>query len=152
MFLNVMRGAMMFGPIVGSVVGFGAPVVPELALGVVTMKPMESYIHCFGGTWLYVVGDHAESSAVVSLDRCGGLLVSHLFQELSYGYRFAGIDEKSTKFGLGGTGHDRFEDFGDVEDGAVVRRVLNVGRAEEMASNSAACGRLAEVGCIAVDC
>ncbi len=78
-----MRGAMMFGPIVGSVVGSGAPVVPELALGVVTMKPMESYIHCFGGTWLYVVGDHAESSAVISLDRCGGLLVSHLSNVIS---------------------------------------------------------------------
>ena len=106
-----MRGAMMFGPIVGSVVGSGAPVVPELALGVVTTKPMEYHIHRFGVTWLYVVGDHAESSAVVSLDRCGGLFVSHLFHELSYGYCFAGVDVKSTEFGLGGTGHDRFEDF-----------------------------------------
>ena len=65
-----MRGAMMFSPIVGSVVASGAPVVPELALGVATTKPMESHIHRFGATWLYVVGDHAESSAVVSLDRC----------------------------------------------------------------------------------
>ena len=147
-----MRGAMMFGPIVGSVVGSGVPVVPELTLGVVTTKPMESHIHCFGMMWLYVVGDHTESSAVVSLDRCGGLLVSHLFQELSYGYCFAGIDVESTKLGLCGTGHDRFEDFGDVEDSAVVGWVLNIRRAGEMASDSAACGRLAEVGCIAVGC
>ena len=91
-----MHGAMMFGPIVGSVVASGVPVVPELALGVVTTKPMESHIHRFGATWLYVVGDHAESSAVVSLDRCGGLLVSHLFQELLHGYRFTGIDVEST--------------------------------------------------------
>ena len=83
---------------------------------------------------MYVVGDHAESSAVVCLDRCGGLLVPHLYQELSHGYRFAGVDVESTEFGLGGTGHDRFEDFGDVEDGAVVWWVVNVGRAEEMAS------------------
>jgi len=122
-----MRGTMMFSPIVGSVVVSGAPVVPELALGVATTKPMESHIHRFGATWLYVVGDHAESSAVVSLDRCGGLLVSHLFQELLHGYRFAGVDVESTKFGLGGTGHDRFEDFGDVEDGAIVGWVVNVG-------------------------
>ena len=73
-----MRGAMMFGPKVGSVVGSEAPVVTELALGVTTAKPMESQINCFGVTWLYVVGDHAESRAVVGLDRCGGLLVSHL--------------------------------------------------------------------------
>ena len=136
----------MFGPIVGSVVGSGAPVVTELALGVATTKPMESHIHCFGATWLYVVGDHAESRAIVGLDRCGGLLVSHLLQELLHGYCFMGVDVESTEFGLGGTGHGGFEDFGDVEDVAVVGWVVDVGQAKEMASNSTACGRLAEVG------
>ncbi len=81
---------------------------------------------------MYVVGDHAESSAVVCLDRCGGSLVPHLFPELSHGYRFAGVDVESTEFGLGGTGHDRFEDFGDVEDGAVVWWVVNVRQADEL--------------------
>ena len=147
-----MRGAMMFGPIVGSVVRYGVPVVTELALGVATTKPMESHIHCFGATWLYVVGDHTGSRAVVSLDRCGGLLVSHLIQELLHGYCFAGVDVESTEFGLGGTGHDSFEDFGDVEDGTVVGWVVDVRGAKEMASDLTACGRLAEVGCITVDC
>ena len=142
---------MIFGPIVGSVVGSGAPVVTKLALGVGTMKPMESHIHCFGAMWLYVVGDHAKSRAVVGLDRCGGLLVSHLVQELLHGYRFAGVDVESPEFGLGGTGHDSFEDFGDVEDGAIVGWIVDVGRAKEIASNSTACGWLAEVGCITVD-
>ena len=136
-----MCGAMMFGPIIGSVVGSWAPVVTELALGVTTTKPMESHIHCFGAPWLDVVGDHAKGRAVVSLDRCGGLLVSHLFQELSHGYRLTGVDVESSKL----------EEFGDVEDSTIVGWVGDVSRAEEMASNSTACGGLAEVGCIAVD-
>ena len=87
-----MRGAMMFGPIVGSVVVSGAPVVTELALGVATTKPMESHIHRFGAVWLYVVGDHTKCRAVIGLDRCGGLFVSHLFEELAHGDCFTGVD------------------------------------------------------------
>ena len=151
-FFDVMCGAMMFGPIVGSLIGCGGPVVMELALRVATTKPMESHIHCFGATWLYVVGDHAESRAVAGLDRCGGLLVSHLVQELSHGYCFVGIDVESPEFGIGGTGHDSFEDFGDVEEGAIVGWIIDVGQAKKMASNLTACRWLAEVRCITVDC
>ena len=102
----MMRGAMVFSPVVGSVGGARVPGITEVALGVAATKPMESLIHRFGVAWLYAVGDHTESRAVVGLDRCGRLLVPHLFQELLHGYCFTGVDVESTKFGLGGTGHD----------------------------------------------
>ena len=116
------------------------------------MEPIESHIHCLGAPWLYVVGDHAESHAVVGLERCGRLPVPNLFQELLHGYSSAGVDVESTKFCLGATGHDSFEDLGNVEDGPIVGWVINIGQAKKMASNLTACGWLAEVGCIAVNC
>ena len=36
---------------------------------------------------------------------------------------FAEINEESSELGLGGGGHDGFDDLRDGEDGAVVRRV-----------------------------
>jgi hypothetical protein len=44
----MMRRTMMFGPIVGSVVGSWTPVVAESALGVKALQPVESHVHCFG--------------------------------------------------------------------------------------------------------
>ena len=71
---------MMFGSIVGSVLGYWAPVVSELALGFTAAEPMESHVHCLGATRLDVIGDHTKGSAVVSLDWCGRLFVARLFK------------------------------------------------------------------------
>jgi hypothetical protein len=70
---------MMFCQVVGSVVGSWAPVVSELALGVLAVEPAESHVHCLGALWLDVVGDHAMCCAVVGLDGCGQLLLAHFF-------------------------------------------------------------------------
>jgi hypothetical protein len=85
-FFDMVRRTMMFGPIVGSVVGSWTPVVAELVfLGVMAPQPVELHVHCFGASWLNVVGDDAMGCAVVGLDGCGRLLVAHLFKEVSHG-------------------------------------------------------------------
>jgi hypothetical protein len=136
---------MMFGPIVGSVVGSWMPVVAGLVLGVTALQPVELHVHCFGVSWLNVVGDDAMGCAVVSLDGCGRLLVAHLFKEVSHGDCFTGVNVKGTKFGFGCTGHDGLEYFGNVEHGPIVGWVINVGRAEKVAADSTFCCGFAEV-------
>ena len=141
----MVRRTMMFGPIVSSVVGSWTPVVAELALGVTVLQPVELHVHCFGASWLNVVGDNAMGCAVVSLDGCGRLLVAHLFKEVLHGDCFTGVNVKGTKFGFGCTGHDGLEYFGNVEHGTIVGWVVDVGRAEKVATNSTFCCGFAEV-------
>jgi hypothetical protein len=107
----MVRRTMMFGPIVGSVVGSQMPAVAESALGVTALQPVELHVHCFGAAWLNVIGDNAMGCAVVGLDGCGRLLVAHLFKEVLHGDCFTGIDVNCTMFGFGCTGHDGFEHF-----------------------------------------
>jgi hypothetical protein len=123
----MVRRTMMFGPIVGSLVGSWMPVVAELALGVTVLQSVESHVHHFGAAWLNVVGDDAMGCAVVGLDGCGRLLVAHLFEEVLHGDCFMGINVNGTKFGFGCTGHDGFEYFGNVEHGTIVGWVVDVG-------------------------
>ncbi len=63
-FFDVMSGAVMFGPVVGSVVRSWAPVVSKSALGLMAAKPMESHNHCFSAAWLDVVGDDTMCCAI----------------------------------------------------------------------------------------
>ncbi len=127
----------MFGPVVGSVGGSRVPVVLKLALGIAAAKPMESHVHCFGAASLNVVGDDTMCCAVVCLDGCGRLLVAHLFEEVLHGDCFMGVDIQGAEFGFGCTGHDCLENFGDIEDGAVIGWIIDVGQAEEVTTNKA---------------
>jgi hypothetical protein len=128
----------MFGPVVSSVVGSWSPIVSKLALRLVAAKPMESHVDPFSAAWLDVVGDDTMCCAIVGLDGCGRLLVTHLFKEVSHWDCFMGIDVEGTKFGFGCTGHDGLENFGYVEDRSIVGLVVNIGGAEEMTTNTAA--------------
>ncbi len=128
----------MFGPVVGLVGGSRVPVVSKLALAITAAKPMESHVHCFGAASLDVVGDDTMCCSVVGLDGCGRLLVAHLFEEVLHGDCFMGVDIQGAKFGFGCTGHDCLEIFGDIEDGAVVGWIIDVGQAEEVTTNTAA--------------
>ena len=141
----MVRRTMMFGPIVGSVVGSWMPVVAKLVLGVTALQPVELHVHCFGASWLNVVVDNAMGCAVVGLDGCGRLLVAHLFEEVLHGDCFTGVNVKGTKFVFGCTEHDGLEYFGNVEHGPIVGWVINVGGAEKVAADSTFCCGFAEV-------
>ncbi len=79
------------------------------------------------------------------------MLVPHFFEEVTHWYGFAGVDIESAKFGFRSTRHDGFDDLGDVEDGAVIRGIINICGTEEMPTNTAAGEGFAEVGCVAMD-
>ena len=118
---------MMFGPVIGSVVGSWMPVVSELALGITTTESVEFHVHGFCVPGLDVVGDYAMSCAVVGLDWRGWLFVAHFFNDFLHWDCLAGIDVEGSKFGFSCTGHDCFEIFRYVEDGTVVGWIVNVG-------------------------
>ncbi len=52
--------------------------------------------------------------------------MAHLFEELSHGYCFMGVDVEGAKFGFGCTGHAGLEYIGDVENSAIVGWVWDV--------------------------
>jgi hypothetical protein len=141
----MVRRTILFHPIVGLVVGSWTLVVAELILGVMAPQPVELHIHCFGALSLNVVGDNAMGCAVVGLDGCGRLLVAHLFEEVSHGDCFMGVNVKSTKFGFRCTRHDGLEYFGNVDHCPIVGWIINVGRAEKVATDSTFCCGFAEV-------
>ncbi len=64
--------------------------------------------------------------------------MAHFFKKVSHWDCFMSIDVEGTKFSFGCTGHDGFENFGYVEEGSFVGWVINIGRAEEMTTNTAA--------------
>ncbi len=137
-FSNVISGAVMFGPVVGLVLGSWALVVSKLALGLMAAKPMESHVNWFSVVWLDGVGDDTMYCAIAGLDGCGRLIVAHLFEEVSHWDCFTGVDVEGTKFGFSCTGHDGFENFGYVKDGSIDGWIINIGRAEEMTTDTAA--------------
>ncbi len=87
---------------------------------------MESHVHCFGATWLDVVGDNTKGCAVISLDGCGRLFVSHLFEEVSHGNDLSGIYVQCSQLSFGCTRHDGLEYLGDVEHGPIVEWIIHV--------------------------
>jgi hypothetical protein len=80
--LNMMGGAVMFGPVVGHVRFAGPPEETELDLGFTASQPVKLHVHCFGLPWLNVACDNSKGSAVISLHQCGWVWVAHFFQEL----------------------------------------------------------------------
>ncbi len=71
---------LMFRPVVGAIGWSGAAIASESVLCFAVAKPMVLHVHCFGATWLDVVGDDARCCTVIGLDRRWRLLVSHFFQ------------------------------------------------------------------------
>ncbi len=73
----MMGCAMVLGPVVGSVDRTTTPIETKLILGIVAPQPVKVHIHGFGAARLNVVGNNAMCSAVVGLNGCRGLFVSH---------------------------------------------------------------------------
>ncbi len=71
---------MVFGSVVGVVVGTRAPVVSDLSLGVTTTQPVKTHVHGFRALLLDVFVDYSQGGAVVGLDRGLGLFVAHFFK------------------------------------------------------------------------
>ena len=63
--------------------------------------------------------------------------MAHIDESITGWDRFAEINIEGAKLGLGGGGHDGFDDLGEGEDGAVVGRVGGIVGHEKMSANAA---------------
>ena len=81
--LDVVGGAVVFGPIIGQVCFAGAPEEPELVLRFAASEPVKAHVHCFRSARLDVACDDAKRRAVVGLHWCGQLWMA---------YRLARVD------------------------------------------------------------
>ena len=106
----VVGRGMVFGEVVGEVVGASAPMDHKLALGHAVTDPIESHIDGFG-TALFdgAIGD-AGSTGVVGLDRGWGLRVAEIVERGADGGGFFAVMKKGSKFGFSSRGDDNFED------------------------------------------
>jgi hypothetical protein len=55
--LNMMGGAVMFGPVVGQVCYAGPPEETELVLGFAASQPVKWHVNCLGLPWLNIASD-----------------------------------------------------------------------------------------------
>jgi hypothetical protein len=77
MFFDVVGCTVVLGPVICPVVGDWLPKELELALGLMTLQPVESHVHGFCASGLYVVVYDSKGCAVVGLHWSWGLFVAH---------------------------------------------------------------------------
>ena len=120
----VMRGWMVLGVEVSSVVPARAPFKLELLLFSSVLEPVEAHVHGLGTAHLQGAVDNAFCCFVVNDDRGGRLFVAKLFQGYSDGDCLFGIHVHGSKFSFSGGCHDMFDDFGQGQEAAIVEVVL----------------------------
>jgi hypothetical protein len=119
---------MMFGPVVCSVGGTGAPKKTELVLGLAVSQPEKSHVHGFGLSWLYVVVHDSEGCGIVGLHGSLGLCVmAHFCKCYSLGDDRTCVDVECTRFCFCCGGHDSLDELCEVENIPVVCRVITAG-------------------------
>ena len=113
------------------------PIVTKLKMLDSIAQPMETHFRGFRAARGDGVDDHAKCRRVVGLDGRQGLGVAHLDEIMTGWDLFAEINVEGAEIGLGGGGHDGFDDLGNGEDGAVVGRVGGIVGNEKMSAGAA---------------
>ena len=107
---------MVFGVIVGNVVGAFIPIEAELALRFSASEPVEAETEHLDSLRNDSVVRESDRSRVISLDRRRRLRPSHFDEGIAQGYHFTRSDEESRKLGFSGRGHHKFDDLGDGQE------------------------------------
>ena len=140
----------MLCPIVCLVEFSWSPIEPKLFLAFSVSQPVEMHVHCLRLFGLDSLIDDTFRHGVIRLYWCGGLLVSHFFQNDSDVYCLACCNVKCCQFCFGGRRHDMLDYVRDVEDGSIVGRNFRVVGEKEMSTCLAPGLGLVEVACVAV--
>ena len=113
------------------------PIVAKLKLLDAIAQPVETHVHGFHAARGNGVVDHAKCRRVVGLDGRRGLGIAHLDESMTGWDRFTAINSEGAELGLGGRGHDGFDDLCNGEDGAVVGGVGGIVGHEKMSAGAA---------------
>ena len=117
---------MVLGPVVSSVGGTGTPEKMESVLGLATSYPVESHVHGFGASWLYVVVHDSKDCGIVGLHGSLGLFVAHFCKCYLLWNCFSCIDVVCTQFCLHCRGHNSLDELCEVENSSIVGWVIAV--------------------------
>ena len=98
--VEVVRGRMVFGDIVGVIFGAGRPENDKLALVDSVGEPMESHVNGLTSFDLGVLVDEADGGGVVDHYGCGRLGVAELLARGADGAAVAGCFERGGYFSL----------------------------------------------------
>ena len=128
---------MIFGAIIGNIVGTRSPKEPELALSFASAEPVVLHVHGFGLTLDYGVIRNTKYSGVITLDGIFGMGPTHIdkvLTKLDHGF---GADEESRNFGFGSRGHEKLDYFGDSDYRAISGRDRIVFRDHDVGTSTA---------------
>ena len=117
---------MVFGAIIGKIVGTSIPKEPELALSFAAAEPVVLHVYSFGVTLDDGVIRNTNCSGVIKLDRRFGMRKTHLdkgLMKLEHGFD---VDEETSNFGFGSRGHDKLNYLGNSEDRSIYGRDSSV--------------------------
>jgi hypothetical protein len=98
----MMGRGVMFGEIVGEVVGAFAPVDEKLTLLYAVADPIKSHVDCFGAALFDCVVGNTSCADIVCLNGRGRLWVSHVDESSAKPGCIFGVVEESAEFSLGG--------------------------------------------------
>ena len=142
----------MFCEVIGEIGWAGGPENSELALCDTVADPIESHVDGLGSDLFDGSIDDATGGGVVSCNWGSWLWVAHFLEGGTKDSALLGIVKEGPNFGFSSGGHDSFDDFGDIDDGAIEHRSFAGEVAEvEVAAGSAAGFRFGEVSGITVD-
>ena len=151
LFSLVAGAALVLCPVVPEVGCAGVPIILELFLRIAAPQPPKTHVHGFGLARQKIVGDNTKGGAVVHLDWDWGLQVAHFLRDGAAGDCFTCVDVERTEFGFCRQGHGKFDDLGDIENGAAVGCFVGAVGEEKVSAGTASSFWLAEIGCITLD-
>ena len=129
---------MVFGAIIGKIVGTRSPKEPELALIFAAAELVVLHVHGFGLTFYDGFISNTKCRGVITLNGIFGMRPTYLqkgLKNLDHGF---GAYEESRNFGFGSRRHDKLDYLGDSEDKAIYGRERSVFRDNYEVTSSAA--------------
>ena len=118
-FTDVMLGTVMFGDVVPQIFRAGVPMDLDVLVTDLIRDPKVAHFHCARALALDCVIGNANGSAVVAMDGCGRLGVTHFFKGDAQNLGVFGVEEQGPKFCFGSGSGYKFEDGANSVDCAI---------------------------------
>ena len=122
----------MFGEVVGEIVGAAAPVDDELALADAVADPVETHVDGLGAALFDGVVYDPGGAVVVYLKGSGGLRMAHVVEGSAEHDALFGIEEGGAEFSFRRRGENNPHDGAESVDGAVLGGQDGVGSGRDM--------------------
>ena len=134
----MIKGGVIFGAIIGKIIGTRSLKEPELALSFTAAEPVVLYVHDFSLTLDDGVIRNTNCSGVITLDGIFGLRPTHINKGLTKLEHGFGAYEEARNIGFGSRGHDKLDYLGNSEERDISGRDRSVFREHDVGTSTAA--------------